>query len=1032
MGAVYRARQKGLNRMVAVKVLLGGRFANPAFIQRFRREAEAAASLSHPNIVAIHEVGEHEGQPYFSMELVEGRSLAELMRGPPPPARQAAVWVKTIAEAVHYAHEHGVLHRDLKPSNVLVDAQGAPHVTDFGLAKFVAQVFQPAVSPACSRQTPGQSEALEKGGEHAGCKPALRQTGCLRYEQDLTLTGQVLGSPNYMPPEQADPKHGPATAASDVYSLGAILYHLLTGRPPFLAETVTQTLRMVTDGELAPPRLLQSSLSRDLETVCLKCLEADPRRRYATALELAGELGRFLNDEPIRARPIGALGRLARWRRRKPALAASLGAGASLLLVVLIGLPVATWRIDAERRQAEAAREQEAALRVRAESAERATESQLYVALLEQARATVLSGKMGHRVDALDALRRAAAISNTVELRREVFAALALPDVRFERALPHGGRVMLDRVDPAFQRIAVCPGKGPVEIRSVADDRLLATLPASTNLPVHVALWSQDGRFLVVKRDRDGAGYRAEWEVWDLRPPSPQPSPPAEGTRLVMVIRDATLNAVALHPREARLAAGLEGKAVAIWDLNTGAELIRHRLEGQPFLLKLWGERFAVAQRTTTGALFSVHRAMDGGTLASQPIRNTMTDIEWHPGGSWIAVTDISGAVHLADAQTGAFHELGRHKENASYARFSPDGSWLVSSGWDREFICWDMRAMRRAFTMALDSFVWQFRSDGRACAVQTRTEVRLHAFEQPAGHRDFAEDLGGHASRAAFSPDGRWLAASGVRRAGVWDLRATGPAALVEEGGDTHMAFSAAGELFAGRRGAAFRWKVAPATNGSLAPRLERQRFAAPSDVIYLSLATNGVVLTGQRGSRLAPFDQLESGGKPWVRTADGPNGLSPDGRWLGVFRSFTPHLYVHQMPEMTRVAKLTQAGNIGNFQFSPAGDEVAVYSRAGVEFWSTADWRRTRARTNFTDFRQFLHAPDGRTCWMATDHRTGGLYRTDTLELLLPLPHGMAPLAVSPDGRHFAVSVDAQRLRVWDLAEVRRQLRELGMDWE
>jgi WD40 repeat protein len=500
-----------------------------------------------------------------------------------------------------------------------------------------------------------------------------------------------------------------------------------------------------------------------------------------------------------------------------------------------------------------------------------------------------------------------------------------------------------------------------------------------------------------------------------------------------MVIRDVTLNAVSLHRREARLAAGLDGKVVAIWDLNSGAELIRHRLEGQPVLLELSaeGDRFATMQRATTGFVFSVHRADDGGTLASQPFRNMVTDFEWHIGGRWIAMTDVSGAVHLADAHTGALRELGRHKENASYVRFSPDGAWLVSSGWDREFICWDMRAMRRAFTMALDSFLWQFHSDGRACAVQTRTEVRLHAFEQPAGHRDFAEDLGGHASRAAFSPDGRWLAASGMRQLAVWDLQVNGPAALAEEAGDTHLAFSATGELFAARRGAAFRWKVAPATNESLPPRLTRLPFAAPGDVIYLALATNGVVLTSQRGSRLVGFDQLKSGGQPWVRTADGPNGLSADGRWLGVFRSYTPHLYVYQMPEMTRVAKLTQAGNIANFQFSPAGDELAVCTRAGVEFWSTADWRRTRARTNFTDFRQFFHAPDGRTCWMATDHRSGGLYRTDTLEPLLPLPHGMAPLAISPDGRQFAVSVDEQRLRVWNLAEVRRQLRELGMDW-
>ena len=278
MGAVYRARQISLNRLVAVKVLIGAEFANDTALKRFRHEAEAAASLNHPNIVSIYEVGEHDGQPYFSMELIEGRSLAELAREKPVHARQAAQWLKTIAEAVHFAHERGVLHRDLKPSNVLVDGLDLPHITDFGLAKRIAGA-------------------------------------------DLTLSGQVLGTPSYMPPEQADPKRGQPTAASDVYSLGAVLYHLLTARPPFMAETLTQTLRLVSEAEAVSPRMLNPGVPRDLETICFKGLEKEPRRRYVSALELADELGRFLRDEPIRARAIGAPARLLRWYRRKPALA---------------------------------------------------------------------------------------------------------------------------------------------------------------------------------------------------------------------------------------------------------------------------------------------------------------------------------------------------------------------------------------------------------------------------------------------------------------------------------------------------------------------------------------------------------------------------------------------------------------------------------------------------------------------------------------------------------------------------------------
>src|SRR5215471_4295225 len=318
MGAVYRARQVSLNREVAVKVLLGGQFFRQS--ERFRHEAEVAASLNHPNIVSIYEVGEHKGQPYFSMQLIEGRSLAEMARDGALPVQDAAQLLKTVAEAVHFAHERHLLHRDLKPSNILVDSANIPHITDFGLAK-----------------------RFEEQGE-------------------LTLPGQVLGTPNYMSPEQADPRCGQTTAASDIYSLGAILYHLLTARPPFMTGTLAQTLRLVIESEPVAPRLLNPAVPHDLQTICLKCLEKEPQRRYASARELGDELGRFLRGEPIRARPLGPLARSIRWCRRKPALALAISPGIALLLVIGIGSPLAMVRIERERKQ-------EAALRIRAESA---------------------------------------------------------------------------------------------------------------------------------------------------------------------------------------------------------------------------------------------------------------------------------------------------------------------------------------------------------------------------------------------------------------------------------------------------------------------------------------------------------------------------------------------------------------------------------------------------------------------------------------------------------------------------------------
>jgi serine/threonine protein kinase/Tfp pilus assembly protein PilF len=332
MGVVYRARQISLNRIVAVKVLLFGQFASDAFVKRFRAEAEAAASLRHTNIVGIYEVGEHEGQHYFSMELVEGPSLAQVARDQPLPARQAAQYLKTIAEAVDYAHQRGVLHRDLKPSNVLIDPGGQPRITDFGLAKRLSN-----------------SEFGTRNSE-------------------LTVTGQMLGSPNYMPPEQADPKRGSASPASDVYSLGAILYQLLTGRPPFLAETLEQTLAQLLHRDPVAPRLLNPAIPRDLETICVRCLEKESARRYATAGQLADELGRFLRDEPILARPAGPPEKLWRWCRREP-LVAGLAFGLAAALVGGLGITnLLLWREREAGRRASQAEQLQSQLRSRAET----------------------------------------------------------------------------------------------------------------------------------------------------------------------------------------------------------------------------------------------------------------------------------------------------------------------------------------------------------------------------------------------------------------------------------------------------------------------------------------------------------------------------------------------------------------------------------------------------------------------------------------------------------------------------------------
>jgi tetratricopeptide (TPR) repeat protein len=290
MGVVYRAQQLGLKRVVALKMILAGSHAGPHQLARFRAEAEAVAALQHPNIVQIYEVGEQDGLPYFSLEFVEGGSLAHRANGTPQPAAQAAELVETLARAIQAAHEHGIIHRDLKPLNVLLTADGTPKLTDFGLAK---RLDNPD----------GQS-----------------------------VTGDIMGTPSYMAPEQALGRVREIGPATDIYALGAILYELLTGRPPFKGQTMSDTLQQVKTVEPVPPRRLQPKVPRDLETICLKCLRKEWRRRYPTALALASDLRRFRNGEPITARPVSSWERANKWARRRPAAAAFLVASVLALL----------------------------------------------------------------------------------------------------------------------------------------------------------------------------------------------------------------------------------------------------------------------------------------------------------------------------------------------------------------------------------------------------------------------------------------------------------------------------------------------------------------------------------------------------------------------------------------------------------------------------------------------------------------------------------------------------------------------------
>ena len=431
MGVVYKARHLRLNRAVALKMMQAGAYAGAHQRARFQREAEVVASLHHPNIVAVYDVGEHQGCPFFTMELLEGGSLAEALSGTPQPARRSAALLLTLAEAVQAAHQAGIVHRDLKPGNILLTAEGMPKIADFGLAR------------------------------HFESEPAL------------TLSGTPIGTPSYMAPEQVIGNAGAIGPATDIYALGALLYEMLTGRPPFRGETAAETERQVIHEEPVSPARLNTTVPRDLETICLKCLNKEPARRYASAAALADDLRRFGEGRPILARPVGLIERFWRWCRRNPTEAA-LVATALALVGLAVGGGFWLERQQAERREETARREGQ--------------QSKAAEAVLEQAAALEKKGQWPEARAVLEGAPRLVDKPARVGIRKRMGQALAdarvgdeLEEIRLrllEGSAPSGHRLYAK----VFREYGIAlpatePAAAAAQIRnSAVRDTLLAFL----------------------------------------------------------------------------------------------------------------------------------------------------------------------------------------------------------------------------------------------------------------------------------------------------------------------------------------------------------------------------------------------------------------------------------------------------------------------------------------------------------------------------------------------------------------------------
>jgi WD40 repeat protein len=843
MGIVYRARQTSLNRIVALKMILTGRCATPADIERFGREAAAVARLDHSCIVPIYDVGVQDGFHYFSMKFVEGGDLTQHLPRLVGDVRAAAELVVRVADAVQHAHQRGILHRDLKPRNILIDDQGEPQVTDFGLAKRVEEA------------------------------------------SGVTQSGAILGTASYMAPEQARAERS-VTTAVDIYSLGAIFYELLVGQPPFRGETPAEIVLQTLYSDPQPPRKLRPSIDRDLNTICLKCLEKDPARRYRSAAELADDLRAWLAGRTIAARPIGELERILRWCRRNAVLAT----GGLVFLVMLVTFSWTLWR---ENRATHAALQRETVAVGEARSSGDEAQDHLARSLAEQARSTGNVATPGSRWQRLELLQRAeqlrsrpradavpttgddanAVLPTRNELRSEAVLALLQPDARLKRSLnmdacqpgvSPGARYAAYRQAGKIAVAGLQP-EGPIRLTGLSGDAVTAmgldatgdrlitwhsdsgqlrlsnlADPAETHIlpwPEATAgsedlrlggmfssdmAWSLDGRFFAALWRPQSLDSAQLLILWDL-------AHDGQARLMARTAVDTDRGGPCFSDDSKVLAFPPDADTVKLWATDTGEEIrevrlplpLAGRIALAPSGRMLAGACVGAAEQTGTVLLWSLAENREAARL-SIPLELKAAAVAFHPAENQLAIGTRTGRLLLVDTNRSrvVYEDPGAHPFGVAILGWDGSGQQLISWGVVEGVLkCWEVgRLPSVEFHTGLQDGQFALSPDNCWLAMSHGEEPRIHLYDRATGRLQ-RQLMGGRVAShrlLIFGRDSQQLAEISNFSATVWDVASGQLLARLEsasglEGLITSLAFSADGSLLASTthtRGAAV-WDV-------------------------------------------------------------------------------------------------------------------------------------------------------------------------------------------------------------------------------
>ena len=1006
MGVVFAARHSELERTVALKVVPLGPRPEELAVARFRGEAKTLATLQHPNIVQIYDLDVADGEGILAMELVGGGSLAAKIAGRPQATNWSASLVAVLARAVAHAHGVGIVHRDLKPGNVLLTEDGSPKIVDFGLAR------------------------------------------CVTRDDGHTTTGAILGTPSYMAPEQAAGQSDVAPAA-DIYALGAILYDLLTGRPPFQGQTPLDTLQQVLREEPVPPGRLMPATPRDLETICLKCLEKEPARRYATAAELADDLDRFARGEPIHARPLSTPARAWRWCRRRPWQAGMLASLAVLAAVVVVGSWLTSWWLAAEQSKTRKNLD-------RAIVAEGESRAALWDSLVDRARAGRWSGRAGQRFEGLAAITRAVEVGREVEasgrvhpgrhltaaqrlrIRNEAIACLAQTD------LTPGPSVAIDigsnqysgiSFDGDLRRAAYPARSSGVIVRWLDGSRPEQRLaPPEQCADVRRVRFSPDDRFLAARCEANEGGW--VHAVYELASGKVVFSAPASNSAT-----PATLN-LDFDAKSQQVIATHRDGSVRWYDLPSGKERRKWQPDQSPSGISVSadGKRLALWRGSHTEVFESetekIHATFKTNTAE-------IHHVTWSHDGRFLGCGAADHCAYLWDVPNRRSHRiLEGHQSQVVQVAFEPSGHLLATTSLDGTTRLWDVWTGEERVA-ALGSGV-QFSRDGQRLAhgllrnvagwwqVASGAELRTYH-----GHTNYeVYQIATHPRR----PIAASLGASGMR---LWDIeRAAQFGALA--GDWLHVGFEPrSGDLVASGEAGEFRVPLPP-IDGSFQPGvadLSEKRLPISSRVsCFTAFSTDAATRLSQDciTQETILTATTSPGSKPWTLAASLQHpAISADGLWLAN-KPKSGGIDIWSVRDRRKVAHLLDDARNLTIDFSPCGRWLITGDPNEFVVWEVAGWRRRHriARDNAAQVAaNMAFAPDGRIAALANsafDIRLIDL-ESGTDVAMLPLRQGQPrpEFRFSGDGRYLLQIGPKLVLVAWDLASIRRQLRDLGLDW-